>query len=200
MSFSVSLCLKTLVPDPIHKRPQLPRTARMPQFAQCLGFNLADTFASNCEALPDFFQSVFAAVFQAEAHFDDFLFARSQRAQDLSGLVFQVDVDHRFRRRNYRAVFNEVAKVRIFLFSDWSFERDGLLSDLQDLPDFCNRNVHALGDFFRRWFASQFLHQLTRGAYQLVDGFDHVHWNTNRTRLVSDGTRDGLPNPPCGVS
>jgi len=70
----------------------------MAQFPQRLGFDLADAFACHREALPDFFQSVLAAVFKPEAHLDHFLFARSQRAQDLSCLVLQVHVDHRFRR------------------------------------------------------------------------------------------------------
>src|SRR5438270_2925 len=64
------------------------------------------------------------------------------------GLVLQVDVDHRFGRRDHGTVFDEVAKVRIFLFANRRFERDRLLSNLQDFPDFRDRNVHALGNFF----------------------------------------------------
>src|SRR5579863_7436553 len=171
----------------------------MPQLAQRFGFDLADAFAGYGEALPDFFQGVLAAVFEAETHFDYFFFARGQRAQDLSSLVLEVHVDHRFRRRDYGAVFDEVAEMRIFLFADWRFERDRLLRDLQDFPHFRHRNIHALGDFFRGRLASQFLHQLTRSSYQLVDGFDHVHWDANGTRLVSNGPSNRLPNPPCGV-
>ena len=48
-------------------------------------------------------------------------------------------------------------------------------------------------------FASQFLHQLPRGADQLVDGFDHVHRDANRTRLISNCTSNRLPNPPRGI-
>ena len=86
----------SLVPYPIHKRPQLSRPGRMPQLPQRFGFDLADAFAGDRERLPDFFfQSVLAAVFEAEAQLDDFFFARGQRAQDLSSLVLQVHVDHR---------------------------------------------------------------------------------------------------------
>src|ERR1700722_10544137 len=171
----------------------------MAQLAQCFGFDLADAFAGYGEALADFFQSVLAAVFEAEAHFDYFFFARGQRAQDLSSLVLEVHVDHGFGWRDYGAVFDEVAEMRIFLFADWRFERDRLLRDLQNLPHFRHRNVHALGDFFRRRLASQFLHQLPRSADQLVDGFDHVHRDANRTRLISDGAGNRLPNPPRGI-
>src|ERR1700734_3718282 len=120
----------------------------MPQLAQRFGFDLADAFAGDGERLPDFFQSVLAAVFEAEAHLDYFFFARSQRAQDLSGLVLEVHVDHRFRRRNDGAVLDEVAEMRIFLFADWRFERDWLLRDLQHLAHFRYGNVHSLSDFF----------------------------------------------------
>src|ERR1039458_410043 len=168
----------------------------MPQLAQRLGFDLADAFAGYGERLPDFFQSVLAAVFEAEAHFDYFFFARGQRAQDLSGLVLEVDVDHGFGGRDYGAVFDEVAEMRIFLFANRRFERDRLLRNLQHLAHFRHRNVHALGDLFRRRLASQFLHQLPRGADQLVDGFDHVHRDANRTRLISNGAGNRLPNPP----
>ena len=66
----------------------------MPQLAQRLGFDLADAFAGYREALADLFQGVLAAVLQAEAHLDDFFFARGEGAQHLSGLVLEVHVDH----------------------------------------------------------------------------------------------------------
>src|SRR5580704_6824266 len=171
----------------------------MAQLAQRFGFDLADAFAGYSERLADLFERVLAAVFEAEAHLDYFFFARGQRAQDLSSLVFEVHVDHGFGRRDYGAVFDEIAEMRIFLFADWRFEGDGLLRDLQDFPHFRHRNIHALGDFFRRRFTSQFLHQLPRGADQLVDGFDHVHRDANRTRLIGNGTSNRLPNPPRGI-
>src|SRR5437868_7955013 len=171
----------------------------MPQLAQRLGLDLPYTFASHCERLAHFFEGVLAAVFETETHLDDLFFTRRQRAQYLRSLVFQVDVDHGLGRRDYATILDEVAQMRIFLFAYWRFEGDGLLRDLQDLADLGDRNIHALGDFFRRRFASQYLHQLPRGADQLVDRFDHVHRNTNRTRLISNCTSNGLPNPPRGV-
>src|SRR5208283_4709914 len=172
----------------------------MAQLSQRFGFDLADAFASYCERLADFLQRVLRTVFEPEAHLDDLLLARRQRAQHLRSLVFEVDVDYRFGRRNYSAVFDEVAEVRIFFFANWRFEGDGLLRNLQDLADLRHRNIHPLGDFFRRWFASQFLHQLPRSANQLVDGFDHVHRDANRARLIGDGAGNCLPNPTRGIS
>ena len=61
----------------VQKRAQAMAAAGMAQFAQRLGFDLADAFARHGEVLADFFERVLAAVLQAEAHLDDLLFARS---------------------------------------------------------------------------------------------------------------------------
>src|ERR1039458_5685176 len=171
----------------------------MAQLAKRLGFDLADAFAGYGKRLAYFFQSVLAAVFEAEAHLDYFFFARRERAQDLSGLGLEVHADHAFGRRDYGAVLDEVAEVRIFFFADRGFERDRFLRDLQHLAHFRYWNVHALGDFFAGGLASQLLHQLPRGADQLVDGFDHVHRDADGARLIGDGAGDRLPDPPRGV-
>src|SRR5579859_5479535 len=171
----------------------------MPQFAQGFGFDLADAFAGDRKRLADLFERVLGAVFQAEAHLDDLFLARGERAQHLRRLVFQVHVDHGLSGRDHGAVFNEVAQVRIFFFADGRLQRDGLLRDLENFPDFCDRDVHALGDLFRSWLAAELLHQLPRGADQLVDGFDHVHRNADGAGLIGDGARDGLADPPRGV-
>src|ERR1700731_3098995 len=60
-----------------------------------------------------------------------------------------------------------VWSLRFTLFTDRRFKRDWLLRDLEHLADFRHRNIHALGDFFRSRLASQFLHELPRGADQL---------------------------------
>src|SRR6185503_9291385 len=171
----------------------------MPELTQRLGFDLADALAGDREGLADFFKRVLGAVFQAEAHLDDFFFARGERAEDLRGLVFEVDVDHGFGRRDHGAILDEVAKMRIFLFTDGRFKRDGLLRDLEDLADLGDRDVHALGDLFRGRLAPELLYQRARGANQLVDGLDHVHRDADGARLVGNRARDRLPDPPRGV-
>ena len=55
----------------------------MAELAQGLGFDLADALARNLEALADLFESVLGAVLQAEAHLDDALLARGERAHHL---------------------------------------------------------------------------------------------------------------------
>ncbi len=96
-------------------------------------------------------------------------------------------------------VLDEVAEVRVFLFADGRFQRDGLLRDLEHLAHLGHGNVHALGDLFAGGLAAQLLNQLTRSADELVDGLDHVHRDADGAGLIGDGAGDGLANPPGGV-
>ena len=43
------------------------------------------------------------------------------------------------------------------------------------------------------------LHQLPRGANQLVDDFDHVYRQPDGARLIGNRPADGLANPPRGI-
>ena len=138
---------------------ELAAALRVAQLAQGLGFDLADALAGDLEALADFFEGVLGAVFEAEAHLDDALFARRERAQNLRGVLLEVDADDRLGGRNRLAVFNEVAEVRIFLFANRRFERDGLLRDLEHLAHLGHGNIHAAGNLFARGLAAQLLHQ-----------------------------------------
>src|SRR6266566_710898 len=172
----------------------------MAQLAQRLGLNLADALAGDGKRLPDFFEGVLAAIVQSEAHLDDFLFARRQGFQYGRGLFLQIQVDDRIGGRNHGLVFNEVPEMRIFLFANGRFERDGLLRDFQNLSHLGHWDVHALGDFFARGLAAKFLDELAAGAHKLVDGLDHVHRDADGAGLFGNRAGDRLADPPRGVS
>ena len=53
--------------------------ARMPQFAQSFGFDLPDTFASDFEILPHFFQRMVGRLTDPESFPQDFLDRKSTR-------------------------------------------------------------------------------------------------------------------------
>src|ERR1700722_8729655 len=171
----------------------------MAQLAQCLGFDLPDTFARDLEALTDFLQGVLGTSLQAKAHLARALFTRGQCTQHLRGVFLQVHTDDRFGRRNRLAIFNEVAQVRIFFLANRSVERDRFLCDLEHFANLGHRDIHPAGDLFRSGLAPQFLHQLPRGTNQLVDGLDHVHRNTNRPGLIGNRAGNRLANPPGGI-
>src|SRR5438874_553146 len=68
---------------PLEKTPQLFRTRRMPQLAQCLGLDLADALAGDIELLADFFQRVVGVHLDPETHAQHLRFARRERVEDV---------------------------------------------------------------------------------------------------------------------
>src|SRR5262245_49514079 len=147
-----------LRPSAFQKRLKLTRPRRVAEFAERLGFDLADAFARDGEVLADLFERVLAAVrAQSEAHLDDLLLARRQRLQHLLRDFAEVDVDDGLGGVLDGLVLDEIAEVRIFLFSDGRFQRDRLLGDLEDFSDLRRRDVHLLGDLFRSRLAAELL-------------------------------------------
>ena len=172
----------------------------MTQLSQGFCLDLADTLAGHGKMLSDLFERVLrAGVAEAKPHLDHLFLTRRQRRENFIGDLTQIREGDRFGRVQDRFVLDKIAEMRIFLFADRRFERDRFLSDLEDLSDLRHRNVHSLRDLFRRRFAAKLLYQQTRGADQLVDRLDHVDRDADRPRLVGDGTRDRLPDPPCRV-
>src|SRR2546428_9169420 len=105
----------------------------MPQLAQRLRFDLADALASDIERAADFFERVLGAIADAEAHLENLLLARRERAKNFVRLLFEIGDDHVIDRRDRAAILDEVAKMRVFLFADRCLEGDRLLRDLHDL-------------------------------------------------------------------
>src|SRR5262245_18922921 len=90
--------------------------------------------------------------------------------------------------------------MRILFLTDRCFQGDRFLSDLEDLPNFLYRNIHADRDFFRGRLSAELLNETARSPDQLVNRFDHVNRDTDRSGLVSDCSGNGLTDPPGGVS
>src|ERR1700722_18893610 len=105
----------------VHEGLQLAAAGWMTELAEGFGFYLADALAGDLEGLADLFEGVFGAVFEAEAHLDDTLFARGERAKDLRGVLLEVDGDDGVGGADGHAIFDEVSEVRVFLFSDGGF-------------------------------------------------------------------------------
>src|SRR5439155_214402 len=68
-----------------------------------------------------------------------------------------------------------------------------------DLSDALAGDREVLSDLLRGGLAAELLHELARGPDELVDRLDHVHGDADRARLVGDGARDRLPDPPGRV-
>ena len=112
----------------IEERPQFVAPAGVAQFSERLGLDLADAFPRYREVLADLFESVLTAVLQTEAHLDDLLLTRGEGLQDFGGLLPQVEIDDRFRRRHHPLIHDEIAKVRLFFLADLCRAVDAPLS------------------------------------------------------------------------
>src|SRR5690242_20780340 len=116
----------------------------MAQLSQGFGLDLADSLARDGERLAHFLEGMFAAVVEAKAHFNHLFLARRQGFQHGGGLFLEAEIDHRVGGGDHGLVFDEIAEMRIFFFTDRSFERDRLLRDLQNLSDFRDRKSTRL--------------------------------------------------------
>src|SRR5215471_13469764 len=99
----------------VEERSQSMAAAGMTQFAQRFRLDLPYALTRDREVLANFFQRMFTPVLEPEAHLDDFFLAGAERFQHLGGLLAQIQIDYRFRRRNDAPVDDEVTQVR-FLF------------------------------------------------------------------------------------
>ena len=168
----------------------------MAQLAQGFCFDLADTFTGNVELLAHLFQRAGAAIFQAKAQAQDLFFARGQGFQHIGQLLFQQGLAGGFGGNGGFLIGDKVAQVAIFLLTDGGFEADGFLCHAHNLAHFVHRHIQALGNFFGAGFMAVFVQQLAGNLFDLVDGFHHMHRDTDGAGLIRNGAGDGLADPP----
>src|SRR5262252_7950236 len=105
----------------------------MAQLAQCLGFNLANPFASHGERLTDLLQCVLRAILHTKPHTYDFFFPRTEGTQYVSGTLLHVRAHNRLGGRNPSVVFDEIAEVGVPLLANGRLQRDWHTHDLAHL-------------------------------------------------------------------
>src|SRR5688500_7373560 len=103
---SLGSCL--LAGGGVQERSQAMAAARVTQFAKRLGLNLPNALARDGEMLTDFFECVFAAILQSEAHLDDLFFARAERFQNFRCLLAEIQVNDGFTGRRNAAIHDEI--------------------------------------------------------------------------------------------
>src|SRR2546427_2906101 len=179
--------------------PEFLAAGRVAELAQRLGLDLRDALAGHPEPLADLFQRALVAVDQSKPQLQHAPLPRRERVEH----VLDLGMQHRERRgigwRDRLAVLDEVTEVGVLLLSDRRLERDRILRDLHDLAHLLGRDPHLLADLLVARLATELLEKPARNAHQLVDRLHHVHRDADRPRLVGDGARDGLPDPPRGV-
>lgn len=91
----------------------------MPQFAQRLGLNLANTFTSDVETTAHLFEGVLRAILHTETHSENLLLTRAEGRQYTGCSLPQVGLYDRVRRGDRSTIFDEVPETRVSLHSDW---------------------------------------------------------------------------------
>ena len=92
----------------------MPNARGVAHFAERLGLDLADSFASDFELLADLFQSSGITVAKAEAKFEDLAFAFGKAAKDISQLILEQAVAGHVGWILSGFIFDEIAEVRVF--------------------------------------------------------------------------------------
>ena len=85
----------------------------MPEFAQRLGFDLANTFPGDPELAAHFFQGPIFAIAKSETKFDDLSLALGQLAQRLRDLLPHQLMGSDLDRLRQFVILDEVTKERI---------------------------------------------------------------------------------------
>src|SRR5579863_3083737 len=178
----------------------MPGALRRTELAQRLGFDLPDALARDVELLSDFLERVLALAADAEAEADHLLLLGRKRLEDVGGFVADIGVDHRVYGRPHPAVFDQIAQGGFAVAADGCLQRHRVARDGLELLDLFDRNIHAPADFVVGRHPAQLLFELARGPQELVHALVHVNRNADGARLVRDGARDGLADPPGGVS
>ena len=172
------------------------------ELGERLGFDLTDTFTGDGEFLADLLERVAFAVVQAEPHADDLLLTVAECRQDRLDLFLQQLIGSRFLRRGRVFVLDEILQHAVLVLAvtaDTGVEALDILLDLDDILDLFRFHLEFFGQLFDGRLAVELLGHAALGAEQFVDRLDHVDWDTNRARLVSDGTSNRLADPPCRV-
>src|SRR6266508_737463 len=178
---------------------ELAAPAGVAELAQRLRLDLADALAGHVELAAHLLEGAGAPVLEAEPQLEHSALARREPLEHRLDLLLEQLVRRRVARRERLVVGDEVAEVGVLLLADRRLERDGLLRDLHDLADLVGRDEHPLADLLRGRLATELLQEPARHADELVDRLHHVDRDADGARLVGDGARDRLPDPPRRV-
>src|SRR3989344_2059606 len=104
--------------------------------------------------------------------------------------------------REYLIISYEILKGGLTIFialADRTLQRNNILFYLFYLVYFLYIHAHLHSDLFRKRIPTQILSQSTNNLFVLGDGFNHVDWDPNSPRLVSQSPSDSLADPPSGI-
>ena len=106
----------------------------MTKFPQCLSLDLPYPLAGYSELLPDLLKGPAAPVFQAKTELEYSALSICERVQYFLYLLLEQLEGGRVGRGRGAPIFDEIAKMAVFLFAYRCLQGNWLLGDLQDLP------------------------------------------------------------------
>ena len=74
-----------------------------------------------------------------------------------------------------------------------------MATDLHHAANFLGWHLGFRRNLLASWFTTKLLQQMLLNVAQLAHGFNHVHRHANGSRMIGDGSRDRLANPPCRI-
>ena len=178
---------------------QLLGPVRMPQFTQGFGLNLTDTFTGHVKLFADFFQGMIGVHFNTKTHPQYFGFAWGQTGQNfLDSFTKPEEVA---KSTGDSIVVSSIKSPRF----ESSSSPMGVSIEIGSLAIF--KTLRILSSVMSIFLASSSgvgsrpvsCNNLTANTVQFINGFNHVHGYANGARLISNGSRDRLTNPPGGV-
>src|SRR5713226_3036908 len=184
----------------LHVIAKFLRARGVAEFVQGPDLDLTDTLAGERESLAHLLQRALMTIVEPEAQLDHTALPRREGVEHVLHLGVQHGERGGVRRRDCLTVLDEVAEMGVLLLADRSLERDRGLGKPDDLTHPLRGTPHLLADLLVAWLTPEQLEQAARHPRQLVDHLNHVHRDADRSRLVSEGTGDGLPDPPVSVS
>src|SRR5438552_1572358 len=176
---------------------QVAAAERVPELAKRLGLDLTDPLPRDGETAAHLLQRVLALLADPEAQAEDLLLLLAERRQRLLDLGGQILTDQRVVRRARGAVLEEVAELGVL--PDRRFQRERLARRLEDQPHLLRGHARMLGQLLGRRRAPHLAREVAVHPRDAVERLHHVHGDPDRPRVVRDGPRDRLADPPGGV-
>src|SRR4051812_37471167 len=169
------------------------------ELLQRLVLDLADALARHVERAADLVEGAGMLAAEPVAQLEHPALAVGEVLQGLAERLLREDLGGALVRRLGPLVGDELAELGLLFVADGLLQRDRGLRGALDRVDLLGVDARDLGDLVRRGLAPELGDELALGSPDLVELLHHVDRDADRARLVGQGPRDRLPDPPCRV-
>src|SRR5579871_5162090 len=161
-----------------------------------LVLDLADALARDVEGPADLVEGAGMLPAEAVAEFEDTPFAIAQVLERLAQRLLGQDLGRALVGGLGALIGDELTELRLLLVAHGLLEGHRSLRGALDRLNLLRLDTRDLGDLLRRRLAPELGHELALSPPDLVELLDDMYRDADRPRLVGEGPRDGLPDPP----